>query len=145
LINFSKSHFQHYQVAYMAQLDAWNTEWKRQEEEFVITDNKFPPSQVKLIDSLKIEKDSTPVSPYRTLPPISPGIYKERMRGLRTSGRRNRKESIWYKPLPPKPDQLPLTITARVLKLHIIISTKVLIFHQNLDFLITKTRFLTKF
>ena len=100
------------QIAYMAQLDAWNKEQKRQEDEFVCTDDKFPPSQVKLIDSLYMDRDSTPVSPYRTLPPISPNIYKERTRGIRSSARRARKESIWYKPLPPKPDQLPLTITA---------------------------------
>ena len=33
-------------IDYLAQLDAWNLEKKRQEEEFVFTDNKFPPSQV---------------------------------------------------------------------------------------------------
>ena len=62
------------------------------------------------------EGDSRPVSRYKTLPPISPHIYKERANfGLRTNQRRLRKEAIWYKPLPPKPDQLPLTISARTL------------------------------
>lgn len=88
---------------------------ERQEDEFVITDSKFQLSQAKLIDPLTVTRDSTPVSPYRTLPPISPSIYGDRNRGTRFHGRKPRKEQIWFKPMPPKPDLLPLTITSRTL------------------------------
>ena len=43
-----------------------------------------------------------PISPYKALPPLSPS-------------KRMRKERIWVKPSPPKPDQLQLTTNARSL------------------------------
>lgn len=70
----------------------------------------FNPYKVKLID-VQDEPDHTPVSPYPTLPPISPKVYIDRTRHLHTSNRRKKTERIWHKPLPPKPDLLPLTIS----------------------------------
>ena len=42
------------QVSYQAQFESWTKEKKRQEEEFVFTDSKFPPSQRKGQNKKKI-------------------------------------------------------------------------------------------
>lgn len=91
-------------------------EKKRQKEEFTITDKHRKPKQVKLIDSQE-ESPSRPVTPYKTLPPISPRVIETRRRGMYSRGRPARKEHVWCKPLPPKADVLPLNVSARTFEL----------------------------